>query len=111
MLVQAHVFSPGLRSMHFAPVEQPRPVDGACLRVTDTALAVLLSSDTKMLLLRDVCGTGALMGAVSEAYPLRRKWRSVATQGASLLVPPPPKKTEVFVHFQMAFMCSSTFLD
>lgn len=50
-MVLAHVFSPALKAMHFAHIEQERPVDGA------------------------------LMGAVSEAYPLRKKWASVAKQG------------------------------
>jgi hypothetical protein len=47
----AHVFSPALRQMHYAPVEQERKVDAA------------------------------LMGAISAAYPLRGKWDALVKKG------------------------------
>ena len=46
----AHVFSPALEKMHYAPVEQERKVDAV------------------------------LMGAVSGAYPLRGKWAALVKE-------------------------------
>ena len=50
-MMLAHVFSPALRSLHYAPVDQERSVDAA------------------------------LMGAISQAYPLRALWADVVKGG------------------------------
>ena len=73
-MIQAHVFSPALCSLMYAPVLEDGNNGTSCRHNSS------MNDGRRRPLPRSV--SAALVGAVSNAYPLRKKWAAVVKRGA-----------------------------